>query len=56
MAKVVLLLLLGAFIIGVGQGIDGVPGVGSWLVARVLHGVGFMCLFRSGVLYERSKK
>ena len=55
MAKVVLLILLGAVIVGVGQGIDGVPGVGWWLVARVLNGVGFLCLFRSGVLYERSE-
>lgn len=53
MAKVILLLLLGAVIVGLGQGIADVPGVGWWLAARALNGVGFMCLFRSGILYER---
>ena len=53
MAKVVLLLLTGAVIVGIGQGIDNFPGVGWWLVARALHGVGFICLFCSGVIYER---
>ena len=55
MSKVILLLLLGAGIVGAGQGIDDVPGVGWWLVARVINGVGFVCLFRSGVLYERAE-
>lgn len=53
MAKVVLLILMGAVIVGVGQGIADVPGVGWWLAARVLNGVGFMCLFCSGIHYER---
>lgn len=53
MAKVVLLILLGAVIVGVGQGISDVPGAGWWLAARVLNGAGFLCLFYSGVHYER---
>lgn len=55
MARVVVFLVLGAVIVGMGQGIDGAPGVGWWLTARTLNAAGFMCIFYSGVLYERTE-
>lgn len=53
MAKVILLIVLGACAIGAGQGIDDVPGVGWWLLGRIVIGAGLLIVFYGGVHYER---
>lgn len=53
MAKVVLLLLLGAGIVGAGQAFADVPGGGWWLLGRIVSGTGFLSVFYGGVHYER---
>ena len=53
MAKVFLLILLGAVIVGVGQGIADVSGLAWEIAGRVTIGLGMFTIFRAGVLDER---
>ena len=53
MAKVILLIVLGACAIGSGQAFADVPGGGWRLLGSIVSGIGFLCVFYGGVHYER---
>ena len=53
MAKVILLIVLGACAIGSGQAFADVSGGGWWLLGRIVSGTGHLSVFYGGIHYER---
>lgn len=53
MAKVALLIVLGAAAVGVGSGLADVPGLAWEIAGRITIGLGMFTIFRAGVLDER---
>ena len=55
MAKVILLIVMGAAVIAVGFRLTDVQGPAWEIAGRITIGLGMFTIFRAGVLYERTR-